>query len=192
MGARRRVVGWGVTAAARCLAVLPPRWIRSALVAVSTGARPASYAEAESARGTVIAVSLRCAGPGCLPRSIATALLCRLRGAWPTWRVGVRTSPFGAHAWVEAEGRPVGEPPGTDRLHVLMTVPPRAVPGSRVVPDPSAVYPPVPPDPSAAPPSAPPSPAVPPPAVPPRAASSPSAASDPPGAPEPSRGPVGR
>jgi len=131
VGAGRRVVGWGVTAVARALAVLPPRWIRSALALASARARPASYAEAEAARRTVTAVSLRCAGPGCLPRSIATALLCRLRGAWPTWRVGVRTSPFSAHAWVEAEGRPVAEPPGTDRLHVLMTVPPPGPPGAR-------------------------------------------------------------
>ena len=45
-----------------------------------------------------------------MPRSIATALLCRMSGTWPTWRVGVRTvAPFSAHAWVEAEGKPVDE-----------------------------------------------------------------------------------
>ncbi len=127
----RRVICWWITIAARGLAMLPPRWIRSVLDIVSARARPASYAEAKTARDTVTTVSLRCAGPGCLPRSIATALLCRLHGAWPTWRVGVRTTPFSAHAWVEAEGRPVDEPPGTNRFHVLMTVaptPPPAVP----------------------------------------------------------------
>jgi hypothetical protein len=32
-------------------------------------------------------------------------LLCRLRGQWPTWCVGAwRIPPFGAHAWVEADG----------------------------------------------------------------------------------------
>ncbi|WP_433269054.1 lasso peptide biosynthesis B2 protein [Actinosynnema sp. CS-041913] len=124
LGVGRRVVCWVVTVVARVLAKLPPRWIRSTLAVVSGRARPASHAEAKSARDTVVAVSLRCAGPGCLPRSIATALLCRLRGTWPTWRVGVRTAPFGAHAWVEAEGRPVGEPPGTEHLHVMMTVQP--------------------------------------------------------------------
>lgn len=73
-------------------------------------ARPATYDEALAARSRVVAVSLLCAGDGCLPRSIATALLCRSHGSWPTWRSGVRTNPFYAHAWVEAEGRPVGEP----------------------------------------------------------------------------------
>jgi Transglutaminase-like superfamily len=126
----RWVICWGITVAARGLATLPPRWTRSVLDIVSARARPASYVEAKTARDTVTTVSLRCAGPGCLPRSIATTLLCRLGGAWPTWRVGVRTAPFSAHAWVEAEGRPVDEPPGTERFHVLMTVeptPPRTV-----------------------------------------------------------------
>ncbi|CAL9424479.1 hypothetical protein SUDANB95_01912 [Actinosynnema sp. ALI-1.44] len=126
LGARQRVLGWVVTVVARALATLPPRHIRSVLTAVSAGARPAGHAEALAARDAVTAVSLRCAGPGCLPRSIATALLCRSRGTWPTWRVGVRTAPFAAHAWVEADGRPVGEPAGTELLHVLMTVPARA------------------------------------------------------------------
>lgn len=47
---------------------------------------------------------------GCLMRSVATALLSRRYGAWTTWCVGVRTElPFAAHAWVEADGRLVGE-----------------------------------------------------------------------------------
>ncbi|MFJ8716444.1 lasso peptide biosynthesis B2 protein [Streptomyces violaceus] len=34
----------------------------------------------------------------------------------PTWCSGVRTSPFAAHAWVEADDRPVGDPPGHRHL----------------------------------------------------------------------------
>ncbi|MFD1148852.1 lasso peptide biosynthesis B2 protein [Saccharothrix hoggarensis] len=124
VGPRLRVLCWVITAVARGVARLPPQRIRSLLTVLSAGARPAGHAEALAARDAVTAVSLRCAGPGCLPRSIATALLCRVKGSWPTWRVGVRTAPFSAHAWVEAEGRPVGEPPGTELLHVLMTVRP--------------------------------------------------------------------
>ncbi|MFD0475475.1 lasso peptide biosynthesis B2 protein [Nonomuraea thailandensis] len=75
------------------------------------GAAPATAAQAKAARDAVIAVSLSCAGQGCLPRSIAAALLCRLRGTWPTWCTGVRVHPFAAHAWIEAGGRPVDEPP---------------------------------------------------------------------------------
>jgi hypothetical protein len=110
---------------ARPLTLLPPRSIRAVLAQVRHGAAPARYEQAKSAREAVVAVSLACLGPrGCLPRSLATALLCRMSGAWPTWCVGVRTNPpFGAHAWVEAEGHAVeeGVPPGY--LAHLLTVP---------------------------------------------------------------------
>ncbi|MFJ5552407.1 lasso peptide biosynthesis B2 protein [Streptomyces sp. NPDC093225] len=96
---------------AHVLAALPPRRIRAVLARLRRGARPATLAEATAARETVLAVSLAAGGhKGCLPRSLATVLLCRWRGQWPTWCVGVRTRPpFAAHAWVEAEGEPVGE-----------------------------------------------------------------------------------
>ncbi|MFJ4364716.1 lasso peptide biosynthesis B2 protein [Streptomyces chartreusis] len=93
------------------LALLPPRRIRTVLGVVRRGAAPATTAQAQDARDAMCAASLRCAGPkGCLPRSLGAALLCRLRGTWPTWCTGVRVvPPFTAHAWIEAEGRPVGE-----------------------------------------------------------------------------------
>ena len=57
-------------------------------------------------------------------KSLATVLLCRWRGAWPTWCVGVRRlPPFGAHAWVEAEGVAVGEDYPPDYFRTLFTVP---------------------------------------------------------------------
>lgn len=93
------------------LALLPPRRIRAVLGVLRRGARPATTVRAQAARDAMCAVSLRCTGPkGCLPRSLGAALLCRLRGTWPTWCAGVRVvPPFTAHAWIEAEGRPVGE-----------------------------------------------------------------------------------
>ena len=96
---------------ARLLATQPPRRIRTVLGWLRRGARPATFEEAAQARRTVVTVSLTCAGPeGCLPRSLATALLCRARGHWASWCVGVRRlPPFGAHAWVESDGVPVGE-----------------------------------------------------------------------------------
>jgi hypothetical protein len=105
----RRVAALVAVALARILDRLGPGRIAAVLCRVRAGARPATYAEAALAREAVVAVSALCAGEGCVPRSIATALLCRLHGSWPTWYVGVRTEPFGAHAWVEAGGRPVGE-----------------------------------------------------------------------------------
>ncbi len=106
----RRLAARLAVAAARVLAALPPRRIRTVLKLVRTGARPAAAAQALGARDAVMAVSARCAGRHCLQRSLATVLLCRMSGTCPTWRSGVRTAPFRAHSWVEAGGRPVGEP----------------------------------------------------------------------------------
>ncbi|MEY9488467.1 hypothetical protein RKD26_004261 [Streptomyces calvus] len=114
-----------VVAVARVLAGRRPRLIRTLLARVSRGARPATVARTRAARNAVVAVSLSCAGrEGCLPRSLATALLCRLHGQWPTWCVGARRlPPFGAHAWVEAEGVAVGEEYPPDYFRPLFTVP---------------------------------------------------------------------
>jgi hypothetical protein len=109
---------------ARALSQVSPRHLSAVLRLARGGARPASYQEASAARNAVVRVSRRCAGAGCLPRSIAAALLCRFRGVWPSWQVGVLTSPLAAHAWIEAEGRPVDEPQGADRFRPLMTVGP--------------------------------------------------------------------
>ncbi|MDJ1132890.1 lasso peptide biosynthesis B2 protein [Streptomyces iconiensis] len=108
------------------LAKQPPRRIRAVLTWVSRGARTATFAEVRRARAGVVALSVSCAGEGCLQRSLATALLCRMRGSWPIWCTGVRTQPFAAHAWVEAEGRPVDEPYPADHYRAIMTVGPRA------------------------------------------------------------------
>ncbi|GGM80651.1 hypothetical protein GCM10012275_59140 [Longimycelium tulufanense] len=121
----RRLVARVVIGVARLMAHLPPRRIRAVLTVLRVGAVPATHAQALAARDTVTSTSMLCAGPYCLPRSLATALLCRLRGTWPTWCVGVRTNPFAAHAWVEVDGQPVGEPIGAGYYRALMTVPPR-------------------------------------------------------------------
>lgn len=122
---RHRIPTRLAVGAARLLARQSPRRIRKVLTWLRRGAQPATFAQAKAARDAVAAVSLACAGrEGCLPRSLATILLCRLRGQWPTWCVGARKlAPFGAHAWVEADGIPVGEdyPPGYFRT--LFTVP---------------------------------------------------------------------
>lgn len=108
---REQVLARIAVGLARILARRSPKEISAALVKISAGARPARYGEAEHARDTVLTVSTRCCGRNaCLPRSLATALLCRVHGRWPTWCAGVLTAPpFIAHAWVEADGRMVGE-----------------------------------------------------------------------------------
>ncbi|GAB3001955.1 hypothetical protein GCM10027184_68380 [Saccharothrix stipae] len=115
-------------AAARPIARLSPARIRQVLTVLRRRARPATYAQAKQARDAVLAISLACAGPqGCLPRSLATALLCRMAGTWPTWCTGARRKPpFAAHAWVEADGRMVDEQLPADYFIHLIDVPPVA------------------------------------------------------------------
>ncbi|MGI5478820.1 lasso peptide biosynthesis B2 protein [Streptomyces lavendofoliae] len=119
-----RLVTRLVVVCAHVLARRSPARIRDVLRRLRKGARPATLAEAARARETVLAVSLAAGGQqGCLPRSLATVLLCRLRGQWPTWCVGVRTQPpFAAHAWVEAEGVLVGEGAPADYFQRFFTV----------------------------------------------------------------------
>jgi hypothetical protein len=121
----RRILARLVVGAARLLETQSPRRIRRVLSWVRRGAQPATFEQAKAARDTVVTVSLVCAGrEGCLPRSLATILLCRLRGQWPTWCVGARRiPPFGAHAWVEADGVPVGEGDPADYFCKFFTVP---------------------------------------------------------------------
>lgn len=121
---------------ARLLVRLAPRRLRAALRFLSRGARPATVPEAAAARQAVVSVSVRCAGQGCLQRSVAAALLCRMRGSWPEWCTGVRTQPFRAHAWIAVDGIPVGENAEVPlfRTHMRVAVPPRAVPSGSSLP----------------------------------------------------------
>ena len=107
---RERLAARCAIGVARLLARCSPGRLQRTMEILSGRAQPADPARALRARDAVVSVSVRCAGPWCLQRSIATALLCRAGGTWPDWYTGVRTSPFRAHAWVEAGGQPVGEP----------------------------------------------------------------------------------
>jgi hypothetical protein len=118
----RRLVALAAVGVARPLSDLSPRRIRQVLNLLSRGTRPASYEQALRARSATVTVSVRCAGLGCLQRSIATVLICRLRNRWPDWCSGFRTEPFGAHAWVEVDGVPVGEPDDVARFHTTLAV----------------------------------------------------------------------
>lgn len=109
---RRRLLVRLVVRVALVAAKLPPRRLYRLMSRASVGARPAGHVSTARVHKEVLVVRPRCAGwRACLPRSISIALLCRLRGEWPDWCVGVRAAPpFAAHAWVQAEGRLVGEP----------------------------------------------------------------------------------
>ncbi|MGH4019177.1 MAG: lasso peptide biosynthesis B2 protein [Pseudonocardiaceae bacterium] len=87
-----------------------PHRIRRVLRALHHHTRPASPAAARQAHMIVTSVSLRCSSNhGCLQRSLAIVLLCRMAGQRVTWRVGFRSPPPQSHAWVEANDRPVEE-----------------------------------------------------------------------------------
>jgi hypothetical protein len=113
---------------ARPLSALPPRRLRRVLDRLSAGARPATRDEAEAALRSVLSASLGLNGlRACLPRSLAAALLCRLFGRWPTWCTGVQLQPpFGAHAWIEVDGEPVGEVDDGRDFARMLTVPPKS------------------------------------------------------------------
>jgi hypothetical protein len=119
---RDRLVARCAVGAARLLILLPPSRLCRVLRVARRGARPATVAQALHARQSAVTVSIRCAGLGCLQRSVAAALMCRLRGRWPDWCTGFRTQPFGAHAWVEVDGSPVGEPVDMSRFHTVLAV----------------------------------------------------------------------
>lgn len=121
-----RIMALIATSIALVISRFRPIWIKRILLVIRGNASEASYEQSDMARDAVIAVSTICAGKGCLPRSIAAAILCRFRGVWPTWQVGVRTSPFGAHAWIEAEGLKVGENDTIHALRPILTVAPTA------------------------------------------------------------------
>jgi hypothetical protein len=119
-----RPVAMCAIATANLLARLSPWKLRRVLQVLARRARPSTAEEASRARNAVTAVSARCRGNWCLQRSIATVLMSRLAGHWPDWYTGVRLAPFAAHAWVEADGKPVDEAPNLrDVFSITMGVP---------------------------------------------------------------------
>lgn len=113
------------------LSHLPPAAIRRILTAVVGRGRKPDYEEVVFCRRAIVAVSRMCAGEGCLPRSIATALMARWYGFGVTWCTGVQDRPFAAHAWVEVDGRPVDEVADLSGFHRIMV----AIPAYAVVCD---------------------------------------------------------
>jgi hypothetical protein len=125
VGLRRRILVRLAVGLAQLLARQPPRRIKKVLVGIQRGAEPATFAQAKAARDAVIAVSLACAGrEGCLTRSLATVVYCRLHGQCATWCLGARRlPPFAAHAWIEVDGLAVDEPYPPDYFRTFFTVP---------------------------------------------------------------------
>lgn len=61
----------------------------------------------------------------CLEISLTAAWLAALQGRTVTWCHGVQVRPYTFHAWVEADGLPVGEPATTSSFLRTMAIPAR-------------------------------------------------------------------
>lgn len=110
---------------ARAVVVLPPVGIHRVLTLVTGRATEPSAAEVLEWRNAVNSVSKRCAGNGCLQRSVAIVLLGALHGRAPVWCTGFRLEPFTAHAWVEVDDVPIDEPEIISSYTKVLTMTPR-------------------------------------------------------------------
>lgn len=88
---------------------LPPNKLSEVIEKLSKNTRKALPKEVESWRTSINSINVRCAGNGCLQRSVAVMLRGIIARRTPDWVSGFQVSPFIAHAWVEVDGIPIGE-----------------------------------------------------------------------------------
>lgn len=88
---------------------LPPKKLSKVIEKLSKNTRKALPKEVESWRTSINSINVRCAGNGCLQRSVAVMLRGIIARRTPDWVSGFQVSPFIAHAWVEVDGIPIGE-----------------------------------------------------------------------------------
>ena len=88
---------------------LPPKKLSEVIEKLSKNTRKALPKEVESWRTSINSINVRCAGNGCLQRSVAVMLRVIIARRTPDWVSGFQVSPFIAHAWVEVDGIPIGE-----------------------------------------------------------------------------------
>jgi transglutaminase superfamily protein len=102
----------GVEAALRLLGLARTR----RLFAPRGGRLPPAAAEVERLAALAAAACRAVYPAACLPRALALQRLLAGRGAPAELKIGVRRDgeELAAHAWVEVDGRPVGEPAGVE------------------------------------------------------------------------------
>ena len=88
---------------------LPPKKLSKVIEKLSKNTRKALPKEVESWRTSINSINVRCAGNGCLQRSVAVMLRGIIARRTPDCVSGFQVSPFIAHAWVEVDGIPIGE-----------------------------------------------------------------------------------
>lgn len=84
--------------------------------------RPASAGEATRIVGAIRRAARHRSGRvACLEQSLAAVLLAGIHRRSIQWCIGARLMPYAAHAWIEVDGRSIGEPgPGDHPFHVLL------------------------------------------------------------------------
>lgn len=108
------------------LAVLLLRLPLERSVALVGTLRPWAVRTATAGEAEALVVAVRRAArwfPGraaCLENSLAAALAALLTRRSVDWCIGARLMPYAAHAWIEVEGAPVGEPSEPDRPYLLL------------------------------------------------------------------------
>ena len=116
-GADRRLLveaWWRLVAAAIRLRFAPERAVATALA--DSRPHPPRGGVPIAAEDVALAVSRAAAhhlrAMTCLPRSLALRTMLARRGISSRLRIGVRkeSGTVAAHAWIEVDGRPVGEP----------------------------------------------------------------------------------
>lgn len=122
---RVRRLARAAVVAAHVMSRLPPALLEQVMGRVVSRGRRPDVSVVQQYRRAVVSVSTACAGEGCLPRSIATALVAGMNGEAVSWRTGVKDAPFTAHAWVEVDGRAVGEAAEVSTFSVVLSATPR-------------------------------------------------------------------
>ena len=104
------------------ITLMKPQQIQRILFLFSRHCDKATYIEASEWRTAVNTVSPRCAGNGCLLRSVSVMLWGITKRKTPEWVSGIRVRPFVAHAWVEVEHVPVDEPEDIQTYQEVLSV----------------------------------------------------------------------
>ncbi|GLZ28216.1 hypothetical protein Lesp02_04060 [Lentzea sp. NBRC 105346] len=82
--------------------------------------------EADATEAAHMNAAIRLAGRhrsnrvACMEVSLGTVLLAAARRLSVDWCIGARLMPYGAHAWIEVDRTPIGEPDTRDRPYQLL------------------------------------------------------------------------
>ncbi len=123
---------WRLLAAGVRLRLAPRRTLAAALAGVApqvTGGGAAAGIAAPVALAVARAAAHHLAPMTCLPRAFALRKMLAQRGIPSALRIGVRkeAATIAAHAWVEVDGRALGEPEAIEeRFRALLPIAPAA------------------------------------------------------------------